>query len=83
VTSPPSSGKSIIVRLLLLLFPILFLLMGEQAHAFLPPASGSVSHGLSTKTPASARWRLLCRRESVVRLAKSGSFVALRPAFAP
>ncbi len=37
----------------------------------------------STTPPASARWRLVCRRESIARLAKSGSFVALRPACAP
>jgi hypothetical protein len=38
---------------------------------------------LQPTPPASARSRLLCRRESVARLAKSGSFVALRPACAP
>ena len=38
---------------------------------------------LQPTPPASVRSRLLCRRESVARLAKSGSFVALRAACAP
>ncbi len=37
---------------------------------------------LQPTPPASVRSRLLCRRESVARLAKSGSFVALRAACA-
>ena len=45
-------------------------------------ASGHTSSQQPTP-PASARSRLLCRRESIARLAKSGSFVALRAACAP
>jgi len=35
---------------------------------------------LQPTPPASVRWRLVCRREYITRLAESGSFVALRPA---
>jgi hypothetical protein len=43
----------------------------------------AIPTALQPTPPASARWRPVCRWESLARLAKPGSFLALRPARGP